>query len=554
MNNSNIIAAVKSAVRILVKKGDYPLEERLILCEKLLARDRSLLEEIGWDGSELESDYDYYKISALYMLLMPDSRRRKLSAYFTPPYICEYIIKRLSEYGVSFSSARVLDPACGGAAFLLPVIEKIFYDLQKSGAEKEDIAKVISNSVVGVEINPGLATLCRLLVADLIARRVGISIDALANIVIRGDALRISNLGLFDIVISNPPYGRVFRYSTKILSRWGKIVTNGYVNTYAIFVCHSLEGLRKGGIAALVIPTSFISGPNFFNLREYILSEAHVLGITIVDGRSKVFIDVVQDTCVLFLRKRGDKREEIISGTECFMIGCGNDIVPLGVVDVPEKGGRAWVLPSLVDASDDIFSGEYDTFSDYGYRVVSGYFVWNRSKDKMFSRSWPREGEYPLIWASNVRNGEDIKFSSRILGEPDNLISFVAMDDKSVAIQKNSCIVIQRTTNRRQVRRIIAGVILQRDIDQYGGFVSENHTILIAPVNEEKARVPMDVLRKLISSNVFDERYRRFSGTTNVSTKLLRSIPLPKWEKLLLCIENQSDIEIAIRDAYSKID
>jgi hypothetical protein len=48
----------------------------------------------------LPVDEKYYWVSSLYTLLIPEARRRRLAAYFTPPHLAEYAIGQLSQAGV----------------------------------------------------------------------------------------------------------------------------------------------------------------------------------------------------------------------------------------------------------------------------------------------------------------------------------------------------------------------------------------------------------------------------------------------------------------------
>ena len=75
--------------------------------------------------SGLPDDERHYWIASLYALLMPKARRRRLAAYFTPPHLAHYAIDALVEAGIKPGQHRILDPASGGAAFLVPLAAHI---------------------------------------------------------------------------------------------------------------------------------------------------------------------------------------------------------------------------------------------------------------------------------------------------------------------------------------------------------------------------------------------------------------------------------------------
>src|SRR6266478_9901681 len=93
---------VKAAARSILKRHPLAAEGRLELCRRLLANDQDTLEQTLWgpEFAELPVSERHYRISALYMLLMPQGRRQRLAAYFTPPHLCQHILDRLGEHGL----------------------------------------------------------------------------------------------------------------------------------------------------------------------------------------------------------------------------------------------------------------------------------------------------------------------------------------------------------------------------------------------------------------------------------------------------------------------
>lgn len=76
--------------------------------------------EIGAAAASLDVTESGYRIGAPYTGLMPGPLRSRLGAHYTPPASCERLIDMATEAGVDWRSARVLDPGCGGGAFLAP--------------------------------------------------------------------------------------------------------------------------------------------------------------------------------------------------------------------------------------------------------------------------------------------------------------------------------------------------------------------------------------------------------------------------------------------------
>src|SRR5262245_53799166 len=108
----------------------------LQMCEAIIEK-RLADREARAFFSGLPDDERHYWIASLYALLMPRARRRRLSAYFTPPHLAHHAISIMIEAGIRPGSHRILDPASGGAAFLVPLAARV----AESGHERGVRAK-----------------------------------------------------------------------------------------------------------------------------------------------------------------------------------------------------------------------------------------------------------------------------------------------------------------------------------------------------------------------------------------------------------------------------
>ena len=62
-----------------------------------------------------------YCLGGLYTALIPDNLRSQYGVYYTPPVLVERLMDMAEAAGVDWSKDTVLDPACGGGAFLAPI-------------------------------------------------------------------------------------------------------------------------------------------------------------------------------------------------------------------------------------------------------------------------------------------------------------------------------------------------------------------------------------------------------------------------------------------------
>ena len=497
------LARVEACLALL---GDSPAEERF----------NSFKESL----KILPIEDRHYWIGTLYTLMLPARTRRAQATYFTPPVVAKEVVDLVVESGFDIRSGRALDPAAGGAAFLSTLAGR----MKGAGVASEDIL----GRLEGIEIDEALTRLSH----GLIEERLGV--ELVRKVVQTGNALVGQREAIYDLVIANPPYGRV---SSDQLTgeRWRCVAYPGHVNKYALFAELSFSLTKPGGLVALVIPSSFKAGPLYDRLREYVRGASEVIAIGSVEGRDGVFIDVVQDISVLVARK--GKSHKADSKVQFPVIGSkfASSVVVEG--SLPVAAGAPWAVPILDSGS---IGGA--RLVDYGVQAKAGYFVWNREKDRMI-----KEGEspsaYPLIWARNIQRGK----LCRPVGKDGESEDFVKFERDSRAILRNPLAVMQRTTNDTQPRRLIAAMVDPGVVSEWGGVVTENHTIVLTADSRER----LELVVGLLNTAAVDSRYRRVSGTASVSVLLLRELDLPTPHAFEAALQaKDGDTEAAAEAAY----
>ena len=490
-------------------------------CEAIL-ENRFLHPEVRSFFANLPDDERHYWIASLYALLMPKARRRRLAAYFTPPHLAHHAIDALLEAGIKPGHHRILDPASGGAAFLVPLAARILRQGRQRGSRAKTIVQTIGDTLHGVEIDKGLAQLSEALLTDLLYAEIdtsGIDLDGLVD---RANTLELNKPDvLYDAVIGNPPYGRILRPTKFLRENFSSVISGGYVNLYALFIELALRWTRPGGVICLIVPMSFVGGPHFAALRKRILQRASVLRLDLIDKRSDVFLDVLYDLCVMVLRRHDGQPHPVTAETSLLTIDEQSRY--LGKLELPARpSSHVWALPDSSSGSP-LFQPGLTTLDGYGYLTRTGYFVWNREQHRYRVGKTPRSTEGPLFWAHNVRANKKCQPKD---GD-DGRIGFARIPQDSSAILRTDALILQRTSNRRQKRRLIAGIVRQADVVGGQGYVTENHTIVVMPKPTAKRLLPFSMLCRLLNTKAVDDRFRRMSGSVSVSTKALRDLPLP---------------------------
>ena len=445
---------------------------------------------------QLPIDDRHYWIGTFYTLMLSLKVRREQATYFTPPSLANAVVDLAIEAGFDPKTHRVLDPAAGGAAFLSTIIAKRL-DL---GVSPEAAAKGLR----GIEIDEGLVEVSRALAADRLGFRPAKGMISVA------DALSIGPHPSYDLVIANPPYGRV---SPADLAGegWKKVADSGHINKYAVFAELCLRYAKVGGVVALVLPSSFRAGPLYHKFRAHLRSQGEIVAIGSVLGREGVFADVAQDVSVIVVRKGAPHPK---AKPVAFPVLGSKTGVPL-TGTLPDKLGAAWPIPQ---GENQTFGGA--TLADYGVQVRAGYFVWNREGERLVSER--RENSFPLIWAKNIKAGSKCVPS----GKKGKKTDFVTFSADSSSIIRSPAAVLQRTTNDKQPRRLIAAVVSSSVVKEWGGFVTENHTIVLLA----RTAAELKLVVSLLNTKAVDDRYRMVSGTAAISVNLLRALDLPKPE------------------------
>ena len=80
-----------------------------------------IAESMGELAAHLEPEIAAYQIGLTYTYLLPPSYRSSHGIYYTPPVLTDRLIQLAAQSGVDWATGRVLDPACGGGAFLAPI-------------------------------------------------------------------------------------------------------------------------------------------------------------------------------------------------------------------------------------------------------------------------------------------------------------------------------------------------------------------------------------------------------------------------------------------------
>ncbi len=286
--------------------------------------------------------------------------RKAGGVYYTPDYITRYIVhwtlgpllrgKTLAEV----QNLAVLDPACGGGAFLLAAYEHLLnWYTQRSGKPltAADRMRIISRHLFGVDLDPRAVEITRQALALKAGTR---ATDALEENVRSGNALlgldyprtgfdwqaafpQVMKAGGFAVVIGNPPYRAALTASERdyLTKKFGLSTSD----TAALLMVQAYRLTRPGGWNGFIVPKPFTYASNWRHVRDLLLDE-----ITELADAGKVWPAVKLEQVIYTLQK--GKR------TRSYLSLCRKDqgFIDLGVIPKPECARFGFVLNGISPA------------------------------------------------------------------------------------------------------------------------------------------------------------------------------------------------------------
>jgi len=504
--------------------ADLPVKKLLLVDSRVKAFTDMLVKQPFLEAA--------YLVSSAYASLSQASYRKSLAMYFTPPTLTERLLSDLELKGVRFDKGLFLDPACGGAAFLAPIALRMRASMKVQGASPPQILKHVEKSLFGMDLDDTLCALSRQFLKMALNEEIRASGRDASFCIISGNSLCALEAftSTVDVIVCNPPYRKTTSVEVDKYRHNFSEVIEGQPNMYGLFIALSIKLLKKNGICALITPTSFLSGQYFSKLRCYLMKESQILSIGIVNVRSGIFIGVLQETALTLLR-RVDSVHTSQTKASVSMVSSDGKYADIGPCTLPNSGA-SWPIPREVPDLIMLRNADGCKFRlhDYGYAVRIGTFVWNRDKRPVYLsdaevKLGKAKAAVPLIWSSDIKGGGILRFDGKRKGNDEPC--FVDFGDRNHrSIIRRTSVLLQRVTSNDQRRRLVAMAVPKTFIDKYGGFVGENHTVIIEQVASKPILTPRQLV-KLFGCSAIDRYFRCISGATNVSAFELNQLSLP---------------------------
>lgn len=540
------VKAYVSATEDLQERTIHVSAPALALPYQLDTSAMELARTLGRSAASLPMEEACFQLSACYTAMLPQDVRSQWGAYYTPPALTDRLLSMAEAAGVDWSASRVLDPACGGGAFLLPVALKMRAALTDMGSQA--LLEYLGDHLQGFEIDPFAAWLTQAWLEIAFADELIDAKTAFPAVVnVRDSLQQLKPDRKFDLVIGNPPYGKVTLSPDLRLAY--KESLYGHANLYGLFTDLALRWARKGGVIAYVTPTSFLAGEYFKALRGLLAKKAAPVAVDFLSARRGVFEDVLQETMLATYHVGAKSRSAEVHH---LTVNGATELTHAGHFALPAEATDPWLVPRTPDDCELVSALQTlpGRLEDWGYKVSTGQLVWNRFKDQFRER--PGRDTLPVIWAEAVT--ADGRFTFR--AEKRNHQPHFRLSAKDAWLRVTQpCVLLQRTTAKEQARRLIAAELPKSFIEEHGAVIVENHLNMVRPI-DDKPSVPAAVVAAFLNSDIVDRAFRCISGSVAVSAFELESLPIPsvkaieKIGRLVKRGASRTEINRAIHNLY----
>jgi len=502
-----------------------------------------------WLESQPFNEAAYWLASA-YANWVGNEIRTQQALYFTPPKLADRVIDDLISRGASLATHHWHDPASGGAAFLVPIAQRISVELTSKGVPAKTVLKHIETHISGNDLDDTLLEISEqflLMALQDISKETSYTPHFKLT---KGDGLlAVHDLASApDVVACNPPYRKLNAAETKKYQvQFGDVIRN-QPNIYGLFIRKTLDIVKPGGLVGLLTPTSFWSGASFSKLRQMVAARTHVAQIDALGERNTTFISVEQQTAITVLKT--DMRQQSASSADVFVLSTDGRFTEVGKCLIPPNG-ESWPIPRTKVDVDLLTCAKKWTsrLIDYGYIPRVGHLVAYRDERPRFKSRPKCKNQnciFPIVWAGDIAPSGFVHGRQHKLERTDY---FVEVSDPShSSVISAPSVLLQRLTSNDQPHRLIACDVPDEWQHREGGFVAENHVITL--ISKRDSQWSPKQIASLMNSVVVNRLYRAISGATNVAVSEIAQLPLPDPVALRAALATEIDIEKAIRKAY----
>lgn len=444
--------------------------------------------------------------------------KRDKGQFYTPPKIAKFM-SELSH--VKKTHIKILDPGSGTGVLSIAIC----LNLSKNFIVKSIKLDVYENDN---EIIKTLDYNLKQLEDMLISRNIEFEYKIYSDnfITLNASKWNQSNVQMYDIVISNPPYKKLSIGSTESVTM--KSIVKGQPNIYALFVAMSLHLLKENGEMIFITPKSFCSGAYFDLFRKYLFDNADITNIHLFTNRSRTFLseEVLQETIIYRIEKSKNVNRivEITASVDTnFEILHRINVSHSDMLRISNDKSNFYLLKSEEEYNILRLINTFScTFDSLNYKFRTGPVVDFRLKEYIQNST---NSDYPLLWPSHINFTGFVNFPN--IDRNDQYIRH----NKSYLISNVPMIIIKRFSSMDESRRLYPNIYIP--LEGYSLIGVENHLNYLSSTSKKEISVEeLYGIYCILNTTIYDKYYRILNGNTQVNVYELNNVPIPDIEHI----------------------
>ena len=468
------------------------------------------------------------------------AEQKRLGQFFTPGPAAA-LIASLPTLDSFKGPIRVLDPGAGSGSLTAAMLARIRAELPLERVHlvaveaDEAVLPALADTLADCETLPNVTT--ELVAADYIEVSTGLEADPRVR-------------GQFDLVIMNPPYGKLAAVSghRRALSATGVDCPN----LYAAFWALGIQACRPGGQVVAIVPRSWANGTYFSQFRRWLLDILRLDTLHVFESRATVFADtgVLQENVIVCGTVGGQRGPTVTLSTS---VGHTDEVQRQKVrVEAVVRPGDVHKFVRFTDGAAAVPAAARHTLEELGITVSTGRVVDFRTR-KWLADAPTETSTVPLVYPGNLRAGN--VEHPRAIRKPQALC-VADPEAHKLLVPIGAYTITKRFSAKEERRRVVAAVWDREDVRP----AFENH---LNYFHERGKGLPRDLARGLsvwLNSTPLDDLFRTFSGHTQVNAGDLRTLPYPSREHLAALgralpgrLPPQADLDVIVERVLSPV-
>ena len=493
--------------------------------------------------------------------------------------LCQYTTEN------TLSDVKLLEPSFGNGDFLIPVIHRLLRSMRHSKVPFDEWPNMLENSIIGIELHKETFENTKALVVALLIDEGFSAKDAefLGNKWLIQDDFLLTDLGLFDVIVGNPPYVRQEKLPKTLLEEYRRNFNTLYdrADLYIPFYEKCLDLLNPEGILGFICANRWIKNKFGGPLRKKIANSFHLESYINLERLPAFREKVDAYASITIIRNSRGTSTTVFTMADDMETSFSHSVSGL------MNGSDPWLLdaPEIIETLR-YLERTYPTLENAGVKVGIGVATGN---DKVFIGKYSslpveKERKLPLILAADLKNGCDIHWGGHGIINPwlkdGQLAEFEAYPLFSRYLAKHEVALRKRHTAKKNpnkwyktIDRIYPDLVsreklLVPDIKGEATIVYDegrfypHHNLYVITSEGWDLKALQTILRSSVSLMFIGAYCVKMSGGfLRFQAQYLRRIRLPRWSDLSHSIKrelkkvrlskDQQKIDDLVAEAYN---